>query len=175
MPQGRRRQRHVIPRFLPYEPFPPYTHVPGQTPHPVSEPAGHSFGHQSESVEFDPRRWRECRPYLRGIDLFNHGFYWEAHEAWESLWHAAGRAGAVADFVKALIQLAVAGVKHLEQKPDGMRTHAARAAELARASGFEKLLGLGAADVMRLGETIALDRWPEPAPTLIPCISPAKL
>ncbi|TGQ49534.1 DUF309 domain-containing protein, partial [Mesorhizobium sp. M1C.F.Ca.ET.210.01.1.1] len=24
-----------------------------------------------------------------GIDLFNHGYYWEAHEAWEPLWHAA--------------------------------------------------------------------------------------
>jgi Domain of unknown function (DUF309) len=23
------------------------------------------------------------RPH--GLDLFNHGYYWEAHEAWESL------------------------------------------------------------------------------------------
>ncbi|MER9222262.1 DUF309 domain-containing protein [Mesorhizobium sp. M0644] len=23
------------------------------------------------------------------IDLINHGYYWEAHEAWEPLWHAA--------------------------------------------------------------------------------------
>jgi hypothetical protein len=159
----------MIPRFLNDDPLPPYTHIPGRTPHPISDPAGHSFGTRNDTIaEFDPTRWRECRPYLRGLDLFNHGYYWEAHEAWESLWHAAGRTGPVAHFVKALIQLAVAGVKHLEEKPEGLRTHALRGAELARESGFEELLGLRAADVIRLGEQIALNGWPPAAPMLAP-------
>jgi predicted metal-dependent hydrolase len=143
--------------------------VPGKTPHPVSDPAGHSFGTRNNPVtEFDPTRWRECRPYLRGIDLFNHGYYWEAHEAWEALWHAAGRAGPVADFVKALIQLAVAGVKHLEGKPEGMRTHALRAAELARASGFDELSGLKAEEIVRIGEQVTQEGWPAEGPVLLP-------
>ena len=53
----------------------------------------------------DPAMWRECREYLRGIDLFNYGYYWEAHEVWECLWHACGRQGPTSEFLKALIRL----------------------------------------------------------------------
>jgi hypothetical protein len=76
----------------------------------------------------------------------------------------------VADFVKALIQLAVAGVKHLEGKSEGMSTHALRAAELARASEFEEFLGLRAADLIQLGEQIASSGWPASAPQLMPVV-----
>ena len=34
----------------------------------------------------------------------------KSHVAWESLWMACGRKGAVADFLKGLIKLAAAGV-----------------------------------------------------------------
>jgi predicted metal-dependent hydrolase len=119
------------PRLLPGRPLPPYTFVPGRTPHPVSDPAGHMHGHAPEPAErLDPDRWQDNVAYLFGIDLFNAGFYWEAHESWERLWHLAGRRGPVADFVKGLIQLAVAGVKVLEGLPDGVVAHARRAAEL---------------------------------------------
>src|SRR3954452_20236915 len=93
-------------RLVPDEPLPPYTFVPGRTPHPVSDPTGHSFGvtpHQPP--ELDPEQWAANRTYLFGIDLFNAGYYWEAHEQWEALWHACGRRGATATFLKALIQL----------------------------------------------------------------------
>src|SRR5581483_4448923 len=105
--------------------------VPGRTPHPKSDPAGHSYGVKAPPVApLDPERWRECQPYLYGLDLFNGQFYWEAHEQFEALWHAAGRSGVVADFLKGLIQLAATGVKHLEGRPVGVTSHAARAAEL---------------------------------------------
>ncbi len=58
----------------------------------------------------DPEEWRACRNYLYGIDLFNHGFYWEAHEAWEGLWVACGRRGPTATYLQAL-NLAAAGFK----------------------------------------------------------------
>jgi hypothetical protein len=77
--------------------------------------------------------------YLYAIDLFNHGFYWEAHEAWEALWHAAGRRGPTADFLKGLIKLAAAGVKTREGRAAGVRQHAQRAAELLRTA--EETLG----------------------------------
>ena len=122
------------PRYLPDVPLPPYSYVTGRYPHPLRDPAGHSFGVATEPCSPpEAERWRECRPYLHGVDLFNHGFYWEAHEAWEQAWHAAARRGVTADFFKGLIKLAAAGVKAREGMPDGVRSHARRAAELFRA------------------------------------------
>lgn len=46
----------------------------------------------------------------RGIDLFNSGEYWEAHEAWEQEW-MLDRAGVDGGFYKGLIQVA-AGCLH---------------------------------------------------------------
>jgi uncharacterized protein len=123
-------------RFLPDLPLPPYAHVPGQTPHPESDPAGHSFGlARPEAAPLDPARWRDSSEYLRGLDLFNHGYYWEAHEQGEALWHAAGRRGPLADFLKGLIRLAAAGVKAREGRPDGVASHARAAAGHFRAAG----------------------------------------
>jgi predicted metal-dependent hydrolase len=46
----------------------------------------------------------------RGIDLFNSGRYWDAHEAWEHAW-MPDRKGPDAGFYKGLIQVA-AGCLH---------------------------------------------------------------
>jgi predicted metal-dependent hydrolase len=112
--------------------FPPYTYVPGSgTPHPVSDPRGHMHGHSEPKVTpLDPKNWRDNETYLYAVDLFNHGYYWEAHEAWESLWHAAGHHGKMADFLKGLIKLAAAGVKELEHNQAGVNRHLTRALEL---------------------------------------------
>jgi uncharacterized protein len=127
------RSRGAVQRYIPDEPFPPYTFVPRRFPHPTRDPDGHSFGKLPREPERpDPEMWRECREYLRGIDLFNHGYYWEAHEAWESLWHACGRKGQTGEFLKALIRLAAAGFKAREGRPGGVRRHATSAGELFR-------------------------------------------
>ena len=68
--------------------------------------------------------------YLWGIQLFNCGYYWEAHESWEQVWHACGRKGLAADYLKGLIKLAAAGVKSREGETQGVARHAARGAEL---------------------------------------------
>jgi hypothetical protein len=66
-------------------------------------PAGHSFGPAEPKPSIDQEQdWHECLPYLWGIDLFNNGYYWEAHETWEAVWHATGHRGTMADFCKAL-------------------------------------------------------------------------
>src|SRR6059058_3393109 len=104
-----------VPRYCPERPLPPYGYVPGLNPHPLSDPRGHSFGVRAESAEaLEEPTFRDNATYLYAIDLFNHGFFWEAHEAWEALWHAAGRKGRTADFLKGLIKLAAAGVKARE-------------------------------------------------------------
>jgi hypothetical protein len=111
--------------------FPPYAFVPGRFPHPISDPAGHSFGAEPhQAVPLDPANWQASAEYLRGIELFDHGYYWESHEVWESLWHAAGRTGPIADFLKGLIALAAAGVKSREGKAAGVVSHAGRAGRL---------------------------------------------
>ena len=47
---------------------------------------------------------------LRGVDLFNSGHYWEAHEVWEAEW-TPDRKGHDSGFYKGLIQIA-AGCLH---------------------------------------------------------------
>jgi hypothetical protein len=146
------------PRYVADVPLPPYAHVPGRTPHPVSDPRGHSFGRAPERPAApDPTDWRGCRQFLRGLDLFNHGYYWEAHEVWEGLWHACGRAGPTADFLKGLIKLAAAGVKVREGRPRGVVSHARAAAELFRRGGAPdgRCLGLALGDLARFADAVA--------------------
>jgi hypothetical protein len=162
-----------IPRLLPEEPLPRYAFVPGRSPHPVSDPAGHSFGQtHPPPVAIDPENWPVNRDYLCGFDLFNHGYFWEAHETWEGLWHAAGRRGPTACFLKALIKLAAAGVKHLEGKPSGVKSHARRAAELWREASVAldgpDFLGLQIASLITLADTLTRDGWPDEPPILRP-------
>lgn len=109
--------------------LPPYTHVPGITPHPVSDPRGHMGNADKQRKESSP-----ARMLAHGIMLFNRGFYWEAHEAWEHLWIALGRSGSEAEIVKGLIKLAACGVKCLEANSVGASRHASRAASLLDAN-----------------------------------------
>src|SRR5207245_4482297 len=118
----------------------------GPWPHPTGSPQGHSAGKPHEVVPPIGRDdWRDSSAYLRGIQLFNAGYYWEAHEAWEGLWHAHGRKGPTADVLKGLIKLAAAGVKVRERQPGGVSTHANRAAalfEAVREKEGPRVLGL---------------------------------
>lgn len=119
------------PRFAPEIAFPPYSYVTGRFPHPTSDPRGHSFGHVLPPPPVPvSERWRDSRAFCFAVDLFNHGYYWESHEVWESLWHACGRHGTAADFLKALVKLAAAGVKAREGRPEGWRRHLRRSSEL---------------------------------------------
>lgn len=162
-------------RLLPDEPFPPYAFVPGLHPHPETDPNGHSFGvARPTPPAVDEANWPTCRTYLRGLDLFNARYYWEAHVEFESLWIACGRSGSMASFLKGLIRLAAAGVKHLENRPQGVRSHAERAVELFRevasqpGAGRETCLGFRLAALAELAEQIRQEGWPTTPPTLLP-------
>jgi hypothetical protein len=162
-------------RLVPDDPFPAYAFIPGRFPHPTGDPAGHSYGaNPAPPSAVDPERWQECRPYLYGIDLFNGGYYWESHVAWESLWLASGRKGVTADFLKGLIKLAAAGVKALEGKPEGVKSHVTRAAELWRGlnrwadSEADPFMGFRIADLIRTAEMVYKHGWPTQPPLLIP-------
>ena len=123
--------RSKLPRLAPEMKFPPYSYVTGKFPHPLREADGHAFGKaEPRATPLDPADWRSCDAYCQAVDLFNHGFYWEAHEAWEQVWLALGRTGETADFVKGLIKLAAAGVKAREGRANGVKRHAQRAEQL---------------------------------------------
>ncbi len=150
-------------RLIPGRPFPPYSYVPRRFPHPLRDADGHSYGLGGTNVELlTDDNWRESEAYLYGMDLFNHGYYWEAHEAWEGLWHACGRRGNIAEFLKALIKLAAAGVKAREGNEAGVRRAALRAAELFRAIAAAepgesaRFLGLSLPKLIADAEDLAL-------------------
>ncbi|MDG3002690.1 DUF309 domain-containing protein [Paludisphaera mucosa] len=122
---------------------PSSTYVPGSgVPHPGRS---RTKGETPPTPPIAGDAWGDSPAYLRGVDLFNAGFYWEAHEAWEALWHAHGRRGPVALLLKGLIKMAAAGVKVRQGRPAGVRSHAARAAghfTAVRAEVGPSLLGL---------------------------------
>jgi hypothetical protein len=121
------------PRYAPVIPLPPYSYVPGHgLPHPVNDPAGHSFSAPATAHEQPASiaTLTENVRWLYAVDLFNAGFYWEAHEVWESFWNALGRTTPEAQFVQGLIHLAAAAVKIREGKPAGVSRHTQRAREL---------------------------------------------
>lgn len=92
--------------------FPAYRFIPGKAPHPTRDPQGHSYGIEEPELEiFDPQRWSDCEPYLYAVDLFNHRYWWEAHEAWEQVWKCAGRHTRTGLFLQGLIQISVALLK----------------------------------------------------------------
>ena len=123
----------MIERYAPEFSFPAYAFVPRRQPHPTSDLMGHSFGRpRAICPRVDPHDPRSSQEFCFAVDLFNAGYYWEAHEAWEELWIAAGRSGVLADFLKGLIKLAAAGVKAREGQTNGVKRHALRAAELFR-------------------------------------------
>ena len=170
-------ENEPVSRLLSDEPYPPYAFIPGRFPHPTSDPAGHSFGIEPVAPpKIEPERWHECRPYLYGIDLFNAGFYWESHVAWESLWLGYGCKGVTADFLKGLIKLAAAGVKALEGRPEGVRSHSGRAAELWRSvmrsfgTVDDLFTGFRTKELIGVAEEIRQQGWPSQPPLLIPTL-----
>jgi predicted metal-dependent hydrolase len=114
-----------------------------------------------------PTSWEDSPEYRRGLDLFHAGYYWEAHEVWEGLWQAHGRRGSVADLLKGLIKLAAAGVKCREGLPQGVRTHARRAADLfdaVRAEVGAVWLGLDLTRLAALARQVAEEPPVDSAP-----------
>ena len=137
--------------------FPPYRYLPFQgdsaLPHPRTDPNGHSYNDEEDYLHnFSPDDWQTCEPYLYGIDLFNHGYWWEAHESLETVWLSAGQKTTICGrFVQGLIQLAGAQLKRFINVPRGALS--------LTSSGVEKLslvegiyLGIEVSDIVAEAE-----------------------
>jgi hypothetical protein len=95
-------------------PLPPYRFIPGLHPHPFRNPAGHMYVDGSAPVEqpWDPSTiWSTDERYLRAADLFDNRYYWESHEAWEALWHCAGKGTPEHALLQSMIQGAAGVLK----------------------------------------------------------------
>ena len=117
----------ALPRYG-ERPLPTRRHLPGRTPRP--RPAEASPRRLAPA--FDPAAWRTCEDFLHGTDLWNRRFFWEAHEAWEEPWRAAGRNTPVGRFLQGLILLAAAALKHELGAHGPARRLGARGARLLR-------------------------------------------
>ncbi len=105
--------------------------------------AGHAAPGQAPAAPFDPARWEECQAYLYGIDLHNHGYWWEAHEEWETLWKKSPPGTAHAGFLQALIQSCAIWLKLEAGEQAGTKRLLARAGALVAAMEADHvLLGL---------------------------------
>ncbi len=157
------------PRLAPGRPLPPYAYRPGRHPHPLRDPGGHGLGGVDANAPRDAER-----EALWGLDLFNHGYYWEAHEVWEGLWRTAPRGGPERALLQGLICLAGAGFRLRSGDAPANRRGAARLARRAarlfreaaaggRTDGAPpggetgRLLGLDPADLARRAEAVADD------------------
>jgi hypothetical protein len=85
----------------------------------------------------DPIPWWASEAFLRGVALWNRGLFWDAHEAWEEPWRAAGRRTGVGRFLQGLILLAAAGVKHERGAAESARRLAARGVRQLRSEARE--------------------------------------
>jgi hypothetical protein len=122
----------------------------------VRDPTGHSY--HVEPILVASAASLGSDAFLWGLDLFNHGYYWEAHEAWEGLWQVADRDGPLRMLFKGLILLSAAGVKIRERKHVAAARHARRAAALLRRlmkvpdRAFERALGMSPATLAECAE-----------------------
>ena len=106
-----------VERFLPQAPLPDCPFLPGSG-QPRPQPGPDSW---------DPWKW--------GIDLFNHGYYWEAHEAWEQLWQESVKDSAHGLVLRGLIQTAAACLKSRQNQSRGLEILRQRALHTLTASG----------------------------------------
>jgi hypothetical protein len=115
--------------------LPPYRFVPGRSPHPTRDPDGHSHSDRAPApAAWRPEEWRRLEVGLWAVDLFNHGYWWESHEALEGLWHAAGRTTPAARFAQSLVHLSAACLNRHRGHREAARRQAARAVRGLRAA-----------------------------------------
>lgn len=97
-------------------PFPAYRYTPGVSPHPVADPLGHSYS-DGEALDDINASSDPQGLFLFGVDLHNAGYWWEAHEAWETVWLKTMPNTSVRHGLRGMIQVANAHLKLHQEKP----------------------------------------------------------
>lgn len=92
-------------------PLPKERYIPGKSERPTDLP-----GDTCSDELGGPLPENELFCYA--IDLFNQGFYWEAHESWEHLWRPR-KESPEGVFLKGLIQITASFVKRMQGNRTG--------------------------------------------------------
>jgi predicted metal-dependent hydrolase len=82
---------------------------------------------EPEAKPLTPDRWAENEDFLFGVDLFNSGYFWEAHVFWERLWALEETPPEARRVLQAIIQTAAACLKARQGEIAGARKLLARA------------------------------------------------
>jgi Domain of unknown function (DUF309) len=95
--------------------MPRWAYDPGTNAAPDREPL-------ETAKKLIPGRFEQFVPaadaaFLYGLALHDGGFFWEAHEIWEAVWKAAPMNGRDRIALRALIQIANAGLKQRIARP----------------------------------------------------------
>jgi len=95
-------------RYAPHYDLPEKRFLPGQGPG-KSRKSFHGWKFPECPAFLPITSWEENAFYLYGIDLFNHGYFWEAHEVWgESFRAARGLDKTQMLYFQSLVQIAAA-------------------------------------------------------------------
>ncbi|MEO1193168.1 MAG: DUF309 domain-containing protein [Pseudomonadota bacterium] len=130
--------------FLSAQPLPPYRYIPGLNAHPKAYPKGYIHGLQTGPIPaLPPEAWARSVSYLQGCDLYNRGYWWEAHEAWEGLWQVTRDRPRQHRFLQGLIQAANAQLKLALDLPRAVRRLWDKAEDhFVAAQGPEPFMGM---------------------------------
>lgn len=111
------------PRYQPHRELPATAFLPGvgQAGSRSVRPPEVAGPGEPASPKFAAQDWRLDADYLWGVDLYNNGFFWEAHEAWEAPWRTAEQAGGQRLFLQGLIQCSAASLKARIGQPNAMQ------------------------------------------------------
>lgn len=95
--------------------FPAYAHVPGSNPrHREDLFDGICASVTSDMTVADLSKTEAWRS---GLELYGHGFFWEAHEVLEAIWMQCPPNSVERYFVQAIIQIANARLKLIMKRP----------------------------------------------------------
>lgn len=139
------------PRLVPGRALPEVAYLPGRGDDRPRVEIAPSCGLPAASL-------REHEAFRWGIDLFNGGFAWEAHDAWELVWAATDPAAPERALLGGLVQAAAAVVQARLGRWRGVATLTRRARGNLEAAGGDQLAGID----LR-GLAAALAAWAEQA------------
>lgn len=116
--------------------LPDTPHLPGRNPRP-------------DPAVFAPLQGDAGAAFRAGLEAFDRGYFWEAHECWEPVWAAQPPASRRRHLLQGMIQLANAALKRrMGQERAAARILLLAESALARAGG--ETMGLDPAALARM-------------------------
>lgn len=131
-------------------------HTPGHNARPPKRIAS-GAPTNPESLERHP-------DYREGWRLFQGGYPWEAHEAWEDVWRTLPPGSAERVLTSALIRLAAAAVKARQRNRVGLEHHLTGAAAHLGTLGPKPVGGILPTELARWIGSIHHEAWLDAGP-----------